>query len=161
MKKIVLIFFVICTGFRSFSQDTALYLQFPTIPLFSIIKAPDSIRFTKADLKNKKPTIVIVFSPDCEHCQHEVNEIKANYHLFKKAQFLMVSPVEYKYLKTFYEEYKIADYPNITMGRDPNYMFGTFYKVRAFPSIFVYDKKGRYVKAFDESVPVKTIADAF
>lgn len=160
MKKILLLFFIICSAIRSLSQDTALYLQFPTIPLFSIIKVPDSSRFTKYDLKKKKATILIVFSPDCEHCQHEVNEIKANYKLFKKAQFLMVSPVEYKYIKTFYEEYKMADYPNITLGRDPNYMFGTFYKVRAFPSIFVYDKKGQFVKAFDESVPVKKIADA-
>ena len=72
----------------------------------------------------------------------------------------MASPIEYKYIKTFYEEYHLADYPNITMARDPNYMFGTFYKVRAFPAIFVYDKKGNFIKAFDGTYPVKEIADA-
>ena len=70
----------------------------------------------------------------------------------------MASPLEYHILKKFYDEYKIADYPNIIMGRDPSYFFGTFYSVRSFPAIFLYDKKGNFVKAFDESVPVQKIA---
>jgi peroxiredoxin len=160
MKKLFFLIFILFSGFPSFAQDTALYLQFPTIPLFSIIKAPDSSKFTKTDLLKKKATIVIVFSPDCDHCQHEVNEIKANYKLFKKAQLLMVTSSDFKYVKAFYDEYKIADFPLITMGRDPNYMFGTFFKVKSFPAIFLYNKKGNYVTSFDGSVPVKMIADA-
>ena len=100
----------------------------------------------------------MVFSPDCEHCQHETKELIAHIDLFKKAQIVMVSPLEYDYIKKFYEEYKIADYPNIIMGRDPGYYFGTFYKVRSFPSIFLYDKKGNFVQKFDGSVPVEKIA---
>ena len=60
--------------------------------------------------------------------------------------------------RKFYEEYKLADYPNITMGRDPSYMLGTFYKVRSFPSIFVYDKKGNFVTSFVGSTPIEQIA---
>ena len=59
----------------------------------------------------------------------------------------------------FYEEYKIADYPNIIMGRDPGYFFGTFYKIRSFPRIFLYDKKGNFVQAFDGNVPIEKIAE--
>jgi len=69
----------------------------------------------------------------------------------------MVSPVGYEFIKKFYDEFKIADYPNITMGRDPGYFFGTFYKVRSFPSIYLYDKKGNFVKKFDGSTPVEQI----
>lgn len=157
----LLVGFFISSLLATAQKDSSLiYLQYPTVPPFSLIKVPDSIRFTKADLKKKKPTIIIVFSPDCEHCQHEIKEIQASYGLFKKAQIVMASPLDFNYIKKFYEEYHIADFPNIVMGRDPTYMLGTFYKVRSFPAIFVYNKKGDFVEAFDGSVPVKKIADA-
>ena len=101
----------------------------------------------------------MVFSPDCEHCQHETKELTSHIKLFKKAQIIMVSPLEHPILRKFYDEYKIADYPNIIMGRDPSYFFGTFFKVRSFPAIFLYDKKGNFVKAFDGSFPVEQIAE--
>lgn len=100
----------------------------------------------------------MMFSPDCEHCQAETKELTAKIGLFKKAQIIMASPLDFNYLKEFYNEYKIADYPTITMGRDPIYFFGTFFKVRSFPSIFVYDKKGKLVNSFTGSTPVEEIA---
>lgn len=160
MKKLFFSFLVIACCQTVFAQEdtTLLYLRFPIVPPFKIITMADSTAFTKDDLKKKKATIIMVFSPDCEHCQHETKELIAHIDLFKKAQIVMVSPLEYDYIKKFYEEYKIADYPNIIMGRDPGYYFGTFYKVRSFPSIFLYDKKGNFVQKFDGSVPVEKIA---
>jgi thioredoxin-related protein len=149
-------------GFAAFSQEdtTLLYLRFPTVPPFSIIKAPDSIKFTKDDLQKKKPVMIMIFNPDCEHCQHETRELIAHMDLFKKVQIIMTSPLEYYYIKKFYDDYKIADYPNIIMGRDPGYYFGTFFHIRYFPAIFLYDKKGNFVGQFDGSVPVEKIAAA-
>jgi thioredoxin-related protein len=75
-------------------QDTSLiYLRFPTIPPFKLTKVPDSTVFTKDNLKKKKPTIIMVFSPDCEHCQEMTKQITANIHLFKKAQIVMATPL--------------------------------------------------------------------
>ncbi|HMK03915.1 MAG TPA: thioredoxin fold domain-containing protein [Ferruginibacter sp.] len=161
MRKIVFIILCACFSKAGFAQtDTSkLYLRFPFVPPFRIITVPDSTVFTKDDLKKKKPTIIFIFSPDCEHCQHATKELTANTALFKKAQIVMSSPVEFSYLKKFYEEYKIADHANIIMGRDPTYYFGTFYHVRGFPRIFVYDKKGDFIKGFEGSVPMETIAD--
>ena len=72
----------------------------------------------------------------------------------------MASPLEHSYLKKFYEEYKIADYPNIIMARDASYFFGTFFHVRSLPAIFVYDKKGNFVNSFDGTVSVQKIAES-
>jgi thioredoxin-related protein len=141
------------------ADSTLVYLRFPTVPPFNIIKVPDSSHFTKDDLSKKKATIIIIFSPDCDHCQHATKELTANIKLFKKAQIIMASPLEYSYLKKFYEEYKIADHPNIIVGRDPSYFFGTFFQVRSFPAIFVYDKKGNFIKSFDGSVPIESVAE--
>jgi thioredoxin-related protein len=43
---------------------------------------------------------------------------------------------------------------------DPGYFLGTFYHVRSFPALYLYDKKGNFIKAFDGSVPVEEIAAA-
>ncbi len=161
MKKIIFLALCSClfVSAKAQADSTLIYLRFPTIPPFSIIKVPDSTKFTKDDLQKKKATVIIIFSPDCDHCQHATKELTANIGLFKKAQIIMASSLEYAYVKKFYEEYKIADYPNIIMGRDPSYFFGTFFRVRSFPAIFVYDKKGNFVQSFDGSVPVEKIAE--
>jgi thioredoxin-related protein len=162
MRKIIFILLFVFFGKAVNAQaDTSfLYLRFPAVPPFTITKVSDSTKFAKADLEKKTATIIFIFSPDCEHCQHETKELIAHIDLFKKAQIIMASPLEHAYLKRFYEEYKIADYSNIIMGRDPTYFLGTFYHVRSFPAIFVYDKKGNFVKAFDGSVPVEKIAES-
>lgn len=161
MKKMLIIIasFLFVKNGSAQTDSSLLYLRFPTVPPFTITKVSDSTKFTKEDLSKRKSTIIIVFSPDCEHCQYETKELTANIKLFKKAQIIMASPLEHHILKKFYDEYKIADYPNIIMGRDPSYFFGTFYHVRSFPAIFVYDKKGNYVNTFDGSVPVQKIAE--
>ncbi|MBP6430807.1 MAG: thioredoxin fold domain-containing protein [Ferruginibacter sp.] len=163
MKKLLFLLsfiFVAIIGFAQ--QDTSLiYLRFPTIPPFKLTKVPDSTVFTKDNLAKKKPTIIMVFSPDCEHCQEMTKQITANIKLFKKAQIVMATPLEFSYVKRFYNEYKIANYPTITMGRDPGYFLGTFYKVRSFPAIFIYNKKGNLVNWFSGEVELKKIVDSY
>ncbi len=161
MMKYIILILCVCLAKTGLAQEdsTPIYLRFPAVPPFSITKIADSTTFTKADLAKRKATLIIIFSPDCEHCQQETRALTANIRLFKKAQIIMASPLEHRFLKKFYDEYKIADHPNIIMGRDPTYFFGTFYKVRSFPAIFLYDKKGNFVKTFDGSVPVQKIAE--
>jgi thioredoxin-related protein len=60
----------------------------------------------------------------------------------------------------FYKDYKIADYPEITMARDDKFFFPSYFRVRNFPSIYVYDKKGSLVKNFEGSVKIDSIAAA-
>ena len=162
MKKYILIFLIAVFAKQGFAQtDTSLlYLRFPIVPSFKLTNVADSSYFTKNDLKKKKATIIMMFSPDCEHCQAETKELTAHIDLFKKAQIIMASPLDFNYLRKFYDEYKIADYPTITMGRDPSYFLGTFYKVRSFPAIFVYNKKGKLVTSFTGSTPIEEIAAA-
>jgi len=161
VRKIICVILCCCLGKWGMAQadSTLIYLRFPTVPPFNIIKVPDSTRFTKDDLSKKKATVIIIFSPDCDHCQQATKELTAHIKLFKKAQIVMASPLEYSYLKKFYDDYKIAGYPNIIIGRDAGYFLGTFYHVRSFPAIFVYDKKGNFLKAFDGTVPVEKIAE--
>jgi thioredoxin-related protein len=137
-----------------------IYQRFPEVPVFSITRVPDSTKFTRDDLKKRKPTIIMLFSPDCSHCQVATKDMLAHIDLFKKAQIVMVSSLDYSNIKKFYDEYKIGDQHNIIMGRDGTYNLGTFYKLRSYPSIFVYNKKGKFVDSFVGDIKMDKIAEA-
>lgn len=162
MTKLIFITYLIFSSVTGMAQadSAALYLQYPTIPYFTITKVDDSTRFSRADLAPGKATIIFVFSPDCGHCQQKIRSVIDNKALFAKAQIIMASPIEYRIIKKFYEEYEIARYPNIVMGNDPGYFLGSFYSVKKLPAIFVYDKNGRLADAFDDKSPIEEIAKA-
>ena len=162
MTKFILLICLIfsCVTGRAQADSTAMYLRYPTIPYFTITKVSDSTKFSHADLAPKKATIIFIFSPDCGHCQQKIRSLLDNKALFAKAQIIMASPIEHRIIKKFYKEYEIARYPNIIMGNDPGYFLGSFYRVKSLPAIFVYNKKGRLVEAFDDKSPIEEIAKA-
>ncbi len=151
---------LILPGFNVFSQaDTvsAVYLRFPVIPKFTVYKAPDSTAFSRENLQKKKPVLFMIFSPDCEHCQHETEALLADIKKFKNTQIVMITYLPYDEMIAFYKNYKIANYPQITMARDTKFFFPVFFKVRNLPSVFLYDKKGDFKKAFEGSVKIDNI----
>lgn len=159
MPRIIYLALFCLLPFVSMAQkDSAVYLRFPAVPAFQLINLADSSQFTKDSLAKNKATVFIIFNPFCDHCKHETEELTANIHLFKEAQVIMASPIDYAYLKKFYADYNIANYPTIIMGRDPGNFLGTFFNVQSIPSVYVYDKKGKFISAFERPESVKKIA---
>jgi thioredoxin-related protein len=136
------------------------YKRIPTVPPFKLVIAPDSVVFVKDELKKKRATIVMVFSPDCDHCVHSTEDLLAYYNLFKKVQIVMATSLAYVHVKKFYTDLKLVDYPNIKVGTDAAYFLGGFYDVRMYPAIFLYDKKGNFKQAFDANATWEIIAAA-
>ena len=141
------------------SDSLPIYKRFPVLPVFSVIKVPDSSRFTKEDLPSKKRTVVIVFSPDCGHCQLFAHHLMDSISWIGKTQLLLVSHMEFSHIRRFYDEYKMAGHPQITLASDPNYFLGTYFSVRQYPSAYVYDKKGNFVKRMEGHIPIADLAE--
>jgi thiol-disulfide isomerase/thioredoxin len=162
MRKTVITFFACFLCAVVFGQTDTLpgYKRFPTLPPLDILRLPDSSHFRRADLQKRKATIIMLFNPDCSHCQKATEDLLANIALFKKAQIIMVSSTPYAQIRKFYADYGIASQSNIVMGLDPSFFLGIFFKISHFPSIFIYDKKGDFVKSFEGSLPVKEIAES-
>ena len=162
MKNLLFLFtciFISCTAFSqtATTEETPVYLRFPTIPEFTVYKAPDSTAFTRNQLHKKEATIFMIFSPDCGHCQHEAEMLTQNIQKFKNTQIIMITYLPYDEMIKFYHIYKIANYHQITMARDTRFFFPVFFNVKNLPSIFVYDKKGNFKKAFEGDVKPETI----
>ncbi|MEO6682346.1 MAG: redoxin domain-containing protein [Ginsengibacter sp.] len=163
MNKFILFVFLSAITFTNVSAqentatDTPVYLRFPTIPQFVLAKTPDSTTLTREHLKKKVNTLFFMFSPDCNHCQYETEEIIKNLKKFKDAQIIMISYFPWDQMMTYYNHYKIGNYPQITMARDNNYFFPTFFSMNTFPSTYIYDKQGKFKKSFEGAVKIEDI----
>ncbi len=157
LLSILSVFFVCSLSAQGVSMGQPPYLKVPVVPPFKLMLAPDSMMFTKNNLAKNKATIIMVFSPDCEHCVLATENMLANYNKLKKAQIIMATPLAYVFTKKFYKQYKIAAYPAIKLGVDNIFFMGTFFAVKSYPAVFVYDKKGKFKKAFGTDVKFEDV----
>jgi thiol-disulfide isomerase/thioredoxin len=163
LKKTFFFLLFVCSNLLSQAQQdaTAATLNnIQNIPAFKIFTAPDSTAFTNTQLKKGKPFVLMFFSPDCDHCQKETKELLAYKRELKDIEIVMASPASYSLIKGFYQDYNIASMPNIMMGQDLNYVLGSKYQLRTYPSLFVYDAAGKLAKAFVGNVGVPAILEA-
>ncbi len=162
MKRILFLtagLLIAMVGFsqKSMTDTVPAYIRAVVMPSFTTYKAPDSIAFTKQDIRKGKPVLLMIFSPDCSHCQNVTKEIIKNIDHFKKSQIIMITWLPYPDMTAFYRDYKIANYPEITMAWDKKYFFLPYYNVRNYPKLIVYDKKGKYVKEFQGDVNIDDV----
>jgi hypothetical protein len=64
-------------------------------------------------------------------------------------------------MKEFYRYYRIAEYPNIKMGRDEKYVLPPFYKMHNLPFLALYDKKGNLITTFEGNQDIHKLLKAF
>jgi thiol-disulfide isomerase/thioredoxin len=129
----------------------AAYQKNPTIPPFSI-QMPDSSWFSKVNLQDKKPTLILYFSPDCGHCQLETEEVISKMKDLSNLQIVMVTSRPFQDMVTFADRYKINRFPSIKIGTDPSRMITQFYAVKFTPFSALYDKKGQLVKVYEKGI---------
>lgn len=163
MKELSFLFVFSLIAHCGFSQtstqknNTPAYISNPVIPEFTVYKAPDSTSFTKGDLHAKKSTLIMIFSPECGHCQHITNLLLENIGHFKNTQILMFTWLPYSEMISFYRTYKIANHPQITMAWDKKDFFLPYYHVQTFPALIAYNKNGKLIKAFDGNIKIEEI----
>jgi thioredoxin-related protein len=164
MKKIVAFIVAISIFHSSFCQPDSiqpLYKRFPTPPPFKLLLTDSSSIFTDKDLKKNMPVLIMVFSPDCEHCQHHAEEMINNREKFKNIQIVMASVYPISKLKEFYIHYQLDKMDHLTIGQDREFILGTFYKMKSMPFLAFYDKKGKLIDVFEGALPVDKILIKF
>jgi thiol-disulfide isomerase/thioredoxin len=122
----------------------------------------DSVKtITKADLKKNLPVMLMFFSPDCDHCQHQMQDLLKEMESFKKIQIVMATYQPFEMMKDFYKKYGLATYSNILIGRDTKYFLPPYYRMFNLPYLALYDKKGNLIRTFEGNQKVPVILKAF
>ena len=163
MLKSTLLFLFINIGSCVFSQSPpeAPYKQFPTVPPFNILLTDSLTQYGKEDLPKRKAALIMLFSPECDHCRHQTDSILANMKSFKNIQIVMASVLPFDYIRRFYVEYKLDQYPNIVVGRDSRFLLPGFFQSHSLPVLGLYDKKKNLIEVVEGTMPVPTLLSKF
>ncbi|HWB92883.1 MAG TPA: thioredoxin fold domain-containing protein [Puia sp.] len=137
------------------------FMKFPTIPPFHLLALDSTSYLTPADLKKGRKTLVMYFSPDCEHCKHQTESILADWEHFKDMNIVMATYQPFSEMKEFNKHYKMYEHSNVRIGRDEKFVLPPFYKIRSLPYLALYDKKGHLITTFEGTQKTETIIDAF
>jgi thioredoxin-related protein len=163
MKSIFLFLFLIITT-SSFAQlDTMrpAYQRYPTVPSLQLILEDSATKYTKANLPKNKALLLMIFSPDCEHCKQEATQIAARNKEFKNIQIVMVTPYPIYRMKEFANNTGLSEVKDIVVAKDHYYLLPPFFDMRNYPFMVLYDKKGNLIKTIEGSPSIEKILDVF
>lgn len=147
-----------------YSQDSlpaAPYKRFPTYPPIRLLKLDSTSYFSKEDVPKKTPVMLMLFNPQCEHCQHETEQILQHIDQFKKISIVMATSMSFDSMKAFAKKYELEKYPNIIVGQDIHYFLPTFFRIRSLPFLAFYNKKKELISVFEGAMPIPQLMAVF
>jgi thioredoxin-related protein len=103
----------------------------------------------------------MLFSPTCEHCQHETEDIIKHIEGFKKIQIVMATPMPFYQMKEFYAKYQLSRFDNIRVGQDFKFFLPSFFRVHNLPYLAMYDKSGNLLKTVEGNMKVEELLEVF
>lgn len=144
------------------AKDTTTYAyqKNPKLPAFRLMMMDSTTIFNTYNIPAGRPTLFIYFGPECEHCARFTESMLKSIDSLKGFQIYMFTFANVTPLKTFYEKYHLSQYKNITMGRDYEFFFPSFYGARFVPYIVVYDKKKKFAGKWEGTATVSDIYKA-
>jgi thioredoxin-related protein len=164
MKKYFLVIILTYASVAAFCQTDSTqppYKRFPVLPPLKLYLIDSSSFFTKNDFKKKTDVLIMLFNPECDHCQHETEEIINHIDQFKNVQIVMATMMPFDAMKSFYQKYELSKYKNIVVGQDQNFFLIPFYSVSNLPFLAFYDKEGNLISVFEGSLPIEKILAEF
>jgi len=110
------------------------------------------------EFDSRKPTVIIYFHPECEHCQYEASEIGKQAEEFEKANMILVTPDDsVKRVEAFAVKYHLWEVDNLTVLLDRNHQFLKSFGTAVFPSVFIYGADKKLVKMYKGEVKMEAI----
>lgn len=161
MKKLSLLFlfFLISRGIYAQPDTTAPYYQNKTIPVFSLLSL-DSIAFSSGVLSQNKKTIIMLFNPDCEHCQQQLQLLLTIPEVINNTNLVLSSTETLQKINTFYTKFRLENYNGVIIGKDFKYFFGGYYRPKTIPVLAFYNKQKQLVYFNQGNVKKKQILQA-
>jgi peroxiredoxin len=107
----------------------------------------------------KGPLILILFTPDCDHCQREAADISNNSKVFEGYTLYFVAAQTEDILQEFALKYNLSDKSNVVFAQGPIVPVIKTWKPTSMPTILIYNEDGLLVKRFDGETKVEEIKE--
>jgi protein-disulfide isomerase len=129
------------------------------MPQFKITKADGKI-FKAADLKSGKSTLLVYFSPECDHCQVFMKAYFKKADAFAKANVLMITYLPADRVVTSVKEYPVNKFTNITVGTEGmTFVVRDHLGIQNMPFAALYDKKNRLIRKYERDIPLDELQE--
>ena len=97
---------IITAGLCAQADTDPPFKRFPTVPPINLLQA-DSTNLTKANLKKNQPTMIMYFSPGCDHCQHQTEDMIRRMDELKDIQIVMATYAPMEEMNDFIAKYNL------------------------------------------------------
>jgi len=160
-------FFLLITLFfatAAFAQTDSIqppYKRFPHLPPFQLLLGDSTTLYTKETLPKNKPVLLMLFSPECSHCQHTAEEIVQKKEALKGIQIVMATLHTITQMNDFAETYGLKAIPNVVLGKDVHFILPPFFSIRNLPYMAFYKKNGELIQTFEGSLPMDKVIELF
>ena len=163
MKLVIFLFcfFISLTCKAQNDVSVPPYKRYPTLPPIQLLLGDSIKRYTKQNIPEKKPVLIMLFSPDCNHCQHTAEEMYKNKQALKDIHIVMATVLSIHEMNAFMKKYKLNEMHNIVAGKDIYFLLPPFYAIRNFPFMAMYNKKGNLIMGFEGSMPIEKVIKVF
>jgi len=105
-------------------------------------------------------SILIIYFPDCDHCQREAQAISSNLMAFASRPLWFITSASQPEIDKFADTYRLAGHTNIHFARtDMRDVVRNFGSIPT-PSVYLYSPDKRLVKAFKGETPIDEIMRA-
>lgn len=141
-------------------DSRAAYLRFPTIPPIDLVQL-DNTHLTKESLVKDKKTLIMFFSPTCEHCQHQIRDMLDSSDLLKDIEIVLATYQPTNEIQEFFQKYELIKYKNIKIGRDEKFMLPPYFRMKNLPYLALYRDTGDLITTFDGNVSVEKLVKTF
>ena len=138
------LFLLIAMVGRAQTDTAAPYWKNKNLPQFAV-RNIDSSTFTNADLNKGKQTIIMLFNPECEHCQDQFKLLVKLPQIAASTQIILSSTETIEKLKVFAAKFKVNNYPFVHLVKDALYTFGKIYQPNTIPVLAFYNKEQKFV----------------
>jgi len=105
---------------------------------------------SKVNLREvKSKTILIIFHPDCDHCQREARQIQENLMAFGSNTLYFISSDPIEEIANFAFSFALADKPNVLFGQASMEQILNSFGPIDTPSMYIYSGEQTLIKTFN------------
>jgi len=134
-------------------------LKVVTLPQGKVKKGPNDVeiknvivpskKITNNTVKNNANLILMIFNPNCGHCEDQTDTLEKYIFLFKKSKLVLAcAPLMGPFLEQFEKDHHTNQYPTIQIGLDSSNLIKKTFLYTNLPQINIYDKKRKLIKTF-------------
>ena len=152
MKKILglaLIALISGTLNAQIVQEDPPYKKLGVLPTMGLLNLDSNAVIMLNTLPKDMPVLVVCFSTTCDHCQAEATDLVKNKDKFKNVRIIFLTPEKLPNIREFYSKYKLAELPNLVIGKDYRFFAPGFYTFKKFPFSVYYNRDHKFITSVE------------